>query len=268
MSGVELMAGGLTVDGQRRRLGPPLLLEFVGLPGAGKTTIAARLVRELRARGTTCAERRGEREADAGRMRRHIRRAGDLLRNHDLTLALLRFAASVRPVSLTRLTRALKVAGWGRRLGSLARADVDVVVLDQGPVQDAWSITVPGRRWSEVAMRSAVRRLQTVDIPRVFIFVDVSIDTACDRLQQRPGANSRFDRLSPARTRTWLARYERSLSSVFQYAVAVADAPVLRLDGRLPVEEQCREVAHFIDGTRATREESLPPATVVAGDAP
>lgn len=269
MSGIEPGAGRLTVEGRESRLrAGPFLLEFVGLPGAGKTAVAARLVSELRARGITCAERRGERDPRGGTTRRRIGRAGFLLRNRELTLTSLRFAASVCPVSLGRLVRSLRLSGWARQLRSYAASDVDVVVLDQGPVQDAWSVTVPGRSWDDDAMRAAIGRLmQTTQMPRAFAYVDVDIETASERLRQRRGAGSRFDRLTATQTRTWLARYERSLSSIFQYAVTASDAPFVRVDGRLPIEEQWQRVAHFLDDARTGSAEWLPPATVAAEDA-
>jgi thymidylate kinase len=269
VSGSERGASRLTATG--RECGPygePFLLEFVGLPGAGKTAVAARLVSQLRARGTTCAERRRQRDRHGGTTRRRIRRAVFLLRNHELTQASLRFAASVRPVSLTRLARALRLSGWARQLQSYAASDVDVVVLDQGPVQDAWSITVPGGSWGEAAMRAAVGRvMQATQMPRAFVYVDVDTETASERLRLRRGGSSRFDRLGATQTRTWLARYERSLSSVFQYAVAVSNAPFVRVDGRLPADEVCRQVARFLGDVRTGSAECVPWATVAAEDA-
>jgi thymidylate kinase len=240
-----------------------LLLEFVGLPGAGKTTVAARLVSCLRARGITCADRRtGGNPRDAFR---RLRRAAFLVRNANLAFSSLRFAASVWPVSLARLTHAARLAGWARQLRVYAGSEVDVVVLDQGPVQDAWSMTVPGELWDDAALRVAVRRLvESTNIPRAYVYVSVDADTAVDRLRQRRGSSSRFDRLSDADARRWLVRYEDSLSSIFQYAVAVANAPFLRLDGTLPVEEQCQQLADFVDITRRDSAEQLIPVATAA----
>jgi thymidylate kinase len=129
---------------------------------------------------------------------------------------------------------------------------VDVVVLDQGPVQDAWSVTVPARSWGETAMQAAVGRLmQVTRMPRALVYVDVDIETASERLLQRRGISSRFDGLSAIQTRTWLTHYGRSLSSVFQYAVTVSNASFVRVDGRLPLDEVSHHVARFLDDARS-----------------
>ena len=196
-----------------------------------------------------------------------MRRAAFLLRNPELTVASLRFAASVRPRSLGRLARSVRLSTWARQLSSYAVSDVDVVVLDQGPVQDAWSVTVPGRTWDETAMRAIVGRLvQTTPIPRAFAYVTVDTETALRRLRQRRGVSSRFDRLSADAARGWLVRYERSLSSIFAYAIAAAGAPVVRVDGTLAIEEQCRQVADFLDAVRAGSPPWLAPVSGVGAN--
>jgi thymidylate kinase len=250
VSGVEQGSDRLTIERRQPRRAGPLVLEFIGLPGAGKTTIAARLLSELRARGLTCTERRG-RGARASRALNGMRRAAFLLRNRALLTGSLRFAARVRPISLGRLARGMKLSTWARQLRSYAVSDVDVVVLDQGPVQDAWSVTVPANAWDEAAMRAIVGPLvQTTGVSRAFVYVTVDIETALQRLRQRRGVSSRFDHLSADVARAWLVRYERSLSSIAQYAIIAADAPVVRVDGNTPIEAQCRQVADFVAAAR------------------
>ena len=268
VSGVEQGSDHLTIERQERRRAGPLVLEFVGLPGAGKTTIAARLLSELRARGLTCTERR-DRDARRGRALHHLRRAAFLLRNPKLVTGSLRFAARARPISFGRLARAIKLTTWARALRSYAGSEVEVVVLDQGPVQDAWSVTVPATVWDEAAMRAIVGPLvQTIGVSRAFVYVTVDIDTALQRLRQRRGVSSRFDHLSADVARGWLVRYERSLSSIAEYAIIAADAPVVRVDGNMPIEEQCRQVADFVDAARTGSPRWLAPVSAIGAEGP
>lgn len=256
------------MSGRERRFHlEPFVLEFIGLPGAGKTAMAARLVSELRARGITYVERRTPRRPGDRTIVRRIRRVAALLRERRFTLASLRFAASVRPLSLGRLVRALRLTGWARQFHSYATSGVDVVVLDQGPLQDVWSLTVPSRRWNEPAMQAIVRRLlHTPRLGRALVYVDVDVETAAERLHRRRGSRSRFDRLSPAQMRAWLDTYERALTSVFEYAGQVTKAPCLRVDGTLPVDEVARNVARFLDDVLPATADGLSPAPIAAGD--
>ena len=267
MNHADRAAGSLTQGGRQRCFHlEPLVLEFIGLPGAGKTAVAACLVSELKARGIACAERRAPRHPNEGTMVRRIRRATALLREHELTVASLRFAASVRPLSLGRLARALRLSGWATQFRSYATSGVEVIVLDQGPLQDVWSLTVPSRRWNEPAMQAAVRRLlHTPRLGRAFVYVEVDVETAAERLGQRRGTRSRFDRLSPAQRRAWLDRYERALTSVFEYAGQVTNAPCLRLDGTLPTDEAARNVARFLDDVLPATTDGLSSAPIAAG---
>ena len=267
MSATDRGVGRLTPAGaKQQRDREPLLLEFVGLPGAGKTAVAARVVSELRARGITCAERRGRRGGKGAKGRRLFQRATSLVRNYDLTLSSLRFAAGVRPLRLTPLSRAFRLAGWARQLHAYAASDVEAVVLDQGPLQDLWSLTVPGRSWNEAAARAAVRHLmQVTRMPRVLVYVNVDIETAAERLRQRGGTSSRFDRLSAIQTWTWLTQYEQSLSSIFRSAVTISNAASVRVNGRLAIDEVAQEVIRFLDGARGDSAGWIPSATVPTG---
>ena len=245
----------------------PFVLEFLGLPGAGKTAVAAKLVADLRARGVPCAERRAPRNPSEQMWQGRARRVAALVRDHELIAASLRFAASVRPRSLDRLARALRLSGWARQYRSYATSGVELIVLDQGPLQDVWSLTVPGRRWDEPAMREVVRRiLHTPGMGRAFVYVDVDVQTAAERLRLRRGSSSRFDRLSPAQMRTWLETYEKSLTSLLAYAAHVTHAPCWRLDGTLPVDEGARTVARFLHDVRAPAAQGIPPMVGASGD--
>lgn len=268
MNPIDGAAGSLTVSGRERRFHvEPFVLEFIGLPGAGKTAVAARLISELRARGITYVERRSPRRPSERTMVRRIRRAGALVRERRFMLAALRFAASVRPVSVGRLVRALRLTGWARQFRSYATSGVEVIVLDQGPLQDVWSLTVPSRRWNESAMQATVRRLlHTPRMARAFVYVDVDVETAAERLRRRRGSRSRFDRLSPAQMRAWLDTYERALTSVFEYAGQVIQAPCLRVDGTLPIDEAGRTVARFLDDVLPATADGLSPAPIAVGD--
>lgn len=268
MSGAEPRGGSLTAGERTRRDAAPFLVELVGLPGAGKTAIATRLVADLRSRGMVCAERRGGPGGQGGRARHRVERALSLLRHHEQTRASLRFAASVRPRLLTPFARAIRLSGWMRQLSAYAVSDADVVVLDQGPIQDAWSVTVPSRSWSEAAMRGAVGPLvQVTEMPRALVYVDVEVETAAERLRLRRGTSSRFDGLSATQTRTWLAEYGKSLWAILEYAVAVSNASFARVDGRVSVDEASRQVARFLDDARGVSGPLASPTTATVGAA-
>jgi thymidylate kinase len=101
---------------------------------------------------------------------------------------------------------------------------------------------------------------------RAFVYVQVDVETAAERLRRRRGSSSRFARLSLAEMRVWLGTYERALTSVFEYAGHITNAPCLRLDGSLPIDEAARNVARFLDDLLPVTAETLSPAAIASGD--
>lgn len=175
---------------------PPraLLVEFAGLPGAGKTALSHAVAGRLRERGIPVTELRalypdtssGARiRKMAWALRGILRRPGDAYRG----------ARAVWASGQRSLVDALKVLHnllfvsalmWGS--GSRER----VLLLDQGIVQALWSIGYSARDGAFAGIVEGLRA--RLPRPDLVVIVEASPHTAAHRLATRPSGGSRLER--------------------------------------------------------------------------
>jgi hypothetical protein len=227
----------------------PLIAELAGLPGAGKTTIAARLA----------APRAGAR-----REQWHLSGAGQpavprtapahppegALVTLGSRLALWCFALSAGRPDRARCGAVREFVRVLRRYDA-ARATRPpqhaLLGFDQGLVQLLASIAMPSARW--LALRALVR---AAVVPRVdaLVWVECDLDTAFARLRARPRGASRLDCLPDPDVR----RGQRTMDAVLRTAVAAAadlGVPVLRVAAADPAERNAAAIAAWIGRLRA-----------------
>jgi glycosyltransferase involved in cell wall biosynthesis len=177
--------------------GPPFVVELVGLPGAGKSTLVAALLSELAAGGAriTGAPRVG---AASTRLRRGRALLNALSREPGAALGALA-AGGLDRAALGRVTHFL---GRLTQARTLARGPWDLVLLDEGPLQALFTLSaLQPATIAGPSVHVARRVAAALPVGRtVLLLVDVDPAEAARRLSQRPvdGARSRFDGLSPA----------------------------------------------------------------------
>lgn len=173
-----------------------VVVELCGLPGAGKTTLAAALEETLTARGIPCQVADREISAAASRSQRATHR----IRHATST-------AGRRPGWATRSARQFAAARNGStrdtvaalvqwlavsELARSAKRQPGVHVLEEGLVQTAWTLLLrakaaPGAL-SASALLGAVPAVSRSDLVLV---VDAPVEVAADRLGTRSSRHSR-----------------------------------------------------------------------------
>jgi hypothetical protein len=162
--------------------------------------------------------------------------------------AALWFGLSVRPLNIASVSRAVRASSWAYGLSRIRNEDLKCVVLDQGIVQELWSVTLTGDHWSPAALDAVFRGVfAATSVSPALVYLDVGIDEAVARLRQRPTGTSRFDRMQPAEVRRLLTKREARLKQIFERAVAVTGARWCKVDGGRALEAVCADVMAFVD---------------------
>lgn len=192
----------------RRNLAPPLFIEFIGLPGAGKTALATEIENRLRAAGIATFGRTESLGDTAGFLRRHSKRLGYVIRAWILhpvvSLKVARMVAKERQPGLADL---LKLCwNFWTVLGFVAagrRGKAHTIVLDQGLLQAVWSIRwsahrpLPLQRWAAL-----LNQIGLADF--FFVLVEVPTSLASDRVSFRNDRSARIAAHDPTlREQSW-----------------------------------------------------------------
>jgi cytidylate kinase len=219
------------------------------LPGAGKTTIARQLPPELRARGYLCGDRDLVRGRHFGQDRVSYAGLGQFyLRNPSAVRSALRLSFSAPPYNGPRIRAVLKLLLWSYRLKVAQETGHDIVVLDQGVVQQAWSAAVHGELRDESSVRAAVSTvLRSAHVPLVLVYVDIGVHLAVERIGNRPTMRSTYDRISAEAASLRLAANQQRLATIFEHAVEDTGAAHLRVDGSRSPIENCRRILELVD---------------------
>ena len=187
----------------------PLVVEFVGLPGSGKSSVSHALAADFRARGVTAREPTYRLVHRSGALRRVSGKLGAIART-----LVRKPRPAMAAVALTRGSRQpgladqlstcanlLFVSGLEYRVGGRPSA----CVLDQGPVQGIGSVWWRGRQRDEEAGRAWLAGVVPDDVTWWIVRVDVSTATARTRIGERSVAQGRIEANASdeARDRDW-----------------------------------------------------------------
>lgn len=233
------------------------IIEFAGLPGAGKTTIARAALAELEGLGLRCycneslANRHVVHRRKSPRVSGKLRTLGRLalssIRYRRVAFDLVRCIAHTRSRSLASLTRAANLLILLDDLRAIPAGRYDVILLDQGLVQYIWSIFVAGGLPPDQHLR---RLLATIfeEVPLTIIFVEIDAAAAASRIGRRETQASRFDEFSPARVQAYLSKYKVVFGKIRCWSVEPPRTNSLDIDGSRPVDHNVRRIVPFVAG--------------------
>jgi hypothetical protein len=179
--------------------GRPIAVEFVGLPGVGKSTISGNTARSLAERGITVREpvrwlsdRSGLRPTLRGILGKSLLVARELLAHPADSVRAIRVIRATGQPSFSVLLRV--TANWLMQCSLLRRSSAQpgVHLFDEGLFQALWSIGLEGRPG---AVRQIARALGAASpLPDGVAIVEADVQAVARRLQERKGHESRADR--------------------------------------------------------------------------
>jgi len=240
---------------------PPLIVEFIGLPGAGKTTVSRRVVSELDSAGHKCLTRDVWAELRRAHRRSHPSYSlKDVyqffvfcVRHTHVAFPALSCAFQVTPLNRRSLRHGLtflrKLYKFRRTVWEAARGTYDIILFDQGLMEYIWWIAVPRSPSPDISL---IRLLKSVsdDMPQVFVLFDIDVPTAIERITKRStmGYFDRFDRISSDAPESVLGRYKWYVENVANCAQQLNGAcRLLRVNGNDDVGEIASSIVRFID---------------------
>jgi hypothetical protein len=202
------------------------VIEFVGLPGAGKSTIT----RALPAQWPTSRNT----DPAALALPRRLRLYADALP----------FMLSLRPLAAEDIHRLRKLAA---ELRFYERPAAGPLVIDQGMIQKLWSILLDRRSHDAAALERLVKALAP-SAPDLIVWLGTPPALAAERLASRGGGNSRLQKRAPDHLQQGLLTGQQIYAQLMALYRRHTSSRVLELSGLDPVEvSSARVIAAVAD---------------------
>jgi hypothetical protein len=173
-----------------------LVVEFLGLPGAGKSSLSHLVAAQLAEHGVTVAQPSYELahgpQPRLRRLRKMLHVARELVTHPFATARAARIVGATRQPDAATRTRLLFNWLLVVALARGARTRPGVHLLDQGVLQAVWSIALEDR--SETALQLLADPALALALPDVAVVVAARLDVVHDRLCSRSAHDSRVER--------------------------------------------------------------------------
>jgi hypothetical protein len=148
-----------------------------------------------------------------------------------------------------RLMQGLKyVSAWSHRFALARRQGHQILVLDQGVLQDAWSLMLRGSWRDDSVQEAASRTILSAGLPYLLVYFDIDVDLAVKRIAHRPSMHSRFDHLDPDEAARQLALEGERLDELFTRVVTMTGAAHHRVNATFPPDDTCAEILGLVEG--------------------
>ena len=241
----------------------PVFVEFTGLPGSGKTTIGKAVLLELArmdyrcfSNGTLSNPETSIRPKEARRLFNKLETFNSLISScitHKYVAAnALMCALHTRPLSLVSFGRAADLLIRLNLIKKVMDDNYDLIIFDQGVIQYIWSIAATDKPPSDKYLIRLLKRILN-EISLAIVLVDIDVDMAVERINNRPTTSSRFDRMSSNQAGKLLAKQRDFFKQFVNWSVELNDIRYLAVDGSHPIKKNSNTIIHFIEQTWQTQ---------------
>ena len=220
----------------------PILVELFGQPGAGKTTLVRAAASHAKTKADlTAAWRRLPALAKAHLFGRTALDGACLIAATRLAIG----ARLNRGDSLFRLARLVIKRHW-------VRAQKDPLLLEEGHLQDLWSIFYSaGRTGPDPRLLAPLIRCLYRGVEAQIVFLDADARSAFDRIRGRSHGKSRLDRLSDTDLQARLAATAQLPYRIID-AARLANVEVETLDASRPIAANAGRLVAMVQQLEAS----------------
>lgn len=225
----------------------PVLIEFFGVPGSGKTTLATLTARQCGLRTRSDLSASWNKQSAAKKFTQIFGSYLDVPCN----AAAVRFAVKAKlryPESIFRFGRLLAKRKW-------VTSQSDSLMLDQGFLQDLWSILCSARqsRPDMRALSDLIACLYKGIEPRILV-LEVDAQCAARRISKRKHGDSRLDGLPEEVVSERLVSSAAILEAIIR-AAQTTGLRIDKIDGSLPEAVLLRKIeAKIVSGNLSRAE--------------
>ena len=203
-----------------------MIVECVGLPGSGKTTICELVTLPHGTKGAF--------------QLRDIRLDSDLAR---ASWKILLLCCETRPFTIDRLKRGINLVTFLRHYQHRERA----IVLDQGQIQKLWSILSGADRYPSLRLQEVFASLKPF-APDGVIWVETPVAVAVERVGKRTHGISRYDEVSPETAHALLSARADLLKDLAKQYCSANKTKFYQLDGTSPPSDNAMKIDAILGG--------------------
>lgn len=228
------------------------IVELVGLPGAGKTTVSQQIALKLQERGLQIVSR--DEILKQWHQENALQKAIKLLPNNfnhwNILINSLGFALQVKPINQQSFSKAAKIFTNVRRNDEVAKLPhSEIILLDQGLLQEIWSVSITGTPPPTKYLKREIAPLFH-NRPTIILHCQINIDTALHRVRNRQTMTSRFDLMDLTKAHSLLKKYSFYLDEIINCA-QTCNIPVLKIDSSRSIAEQSQKAVSWIESKLA-----------------
>lgn len=227
----------------------PVLVEFNGLPGSGKTTVANLLFNRFEAAGYNVEQRENtyliNRLGSIGRKWRMLKSGGVIL-----PWRLFNFYLSIEPLRLDRLHQIKRIYAWTSSYVRLYREGGrgwDVVIVSEGFIQAVVSAVFLDTFGKKKELQDLLGYFLDKNFNLVIVDCVIDESKASERILCRQGTKGRFDQMSVTHLEGNLERHNRNLEIVRRNLRYMGCPETMKIDMEKSAEENCELVFEVVE---------------------
>jgi thymidylate kinase len=225
---------------------PNSVIEFVGLPGAGKSTAVAKTIKILSSRGVNVLHRPTIVEKNSS-VRGRISRVRFEIRNYRVRMLGRSFRRSIRPTHIDAKRQLRQCYFLSYYLEAVKGIDCDAMLMSQSVIQSVWAMTVYSEEYD---LNEAVRFASSMygRHPRKtgVVLIDVPSDVAAERVIMRGERGNRFSKIPKPALEGVMATSRSSLVNIASEITSALGLPLLTIDGTKAPNENAASVSEWI----------------------